>query len=53
LENKKHLHYSIKELMHAPPGSEGGRLWDKVQQLDMALERYNKCTHGFRCYEID
>jgi len=45
--NSKHLHYSVKKLMHAPPGSEGARLWDKVQQLDMALERYSKCTHGF------
>jgi hypothetical protein len=47
LSSRKHLHYSVKELMHAPPGTEGARLWDKVQQLDLALERYSKCAHGF------
>jgi hypothetical protein len=47
LSDRKHLHYSIKELMHARPGTEGARLWDKVQQLDTALENYSKCAHGF------
>lgn len=47
LEDRKHLHYSIKELVHAPPGTEGAKLWDKVQQLDMSLERYSQCGHGF------
>jgi hypothetical protein len=37
----KHLHYSVRHLMHAKPGGPGHDLWEKVSQLDSALERYN------------
>jgi hypothetical protein len=37
----KNLHYSVRELIHAEPGSVGRDIWDKIQRLDIALERYS------------
>jgi hypothetical protein len=53
LSSKKHLHHSIKRIMHASPGTEGARLWDKVQQLETALERYSQCAHRFGLFQIE
>lgn len=38
----KHLHYSVRELIHAEPGSVGSQIWLLVQKLDVVLERYSK-----------
>ncbi|KAE9970926.1 hypothetical protein BLS_004686 [Venturia inaequalis] len=40
--HKKDLHHSVKALIHAKAGSEGKELWDKIQTIDAALERYNR-----------
>lgn len=40
--HKKDLHHSVKALIHAKSGSEGKELWDKIQTIDVALERYSK-----------
>jgi len=40
--DQKNLHYSIKELLHSRPGTTGERVWKKVQQIDVALERYSQ-----------
>ncbi|TLD20917.1 ATP synthase subunit gamma [Venturia nashicola] len=40
--DKKDLHHSVKALIHAEAGSEGKELWDKIQSIDVALERYNR-----------
>jgi hypothetical protein len=39
---QKHLHQNIRELIHAESGSDGHKIWDKIQKLDVALERYSK-----------
>lgn len=39
---QKHLHQNIRELMYAEPGSDGEKLWQKIQELDTALEKYSK-----------
>lgn len=38
----KHIHHSIRGLIHANPGTVGERVWKKIQQLDTALERYSQ-----------
>lgn len=40
--HKKDLHHSVKALIHAKAGSEGKEMWDKIQSIDVALERYSK-----------
>jgi hypothetical protein len=37
----KHIHYSVREFMNAEPGSVASDIWDKIQRLDIALERYS------------
>jgi hypothetical protein len=39
---QKHLHQNVRELIHAEPGSDGHKIWDKIQKLDVALERYSR-----------
>lgn len=41
----KHVHYSIRELIHARTDSVGEKVWNKIQQLDTALERYSWCSY--------
>jgi hypothetical protein len=38
----KHIHYSVREFMTAQPGSVASEIWDRIQKLDVALERYSK-----------
>jgi hypothetical protein len=38
---QKHLHQNVRELIHAEPGNDGHKIWDKIQKLDVALERYS------------
>jgi hypothetical protein len=37
----KQIHYSVREFMKAQPGSVANDIWDKIQRLDIALERYS------------
>ena len=37
----KHLHYSVKHLIHAKRGTMGHELWNKIEKLDTALDKYN------------
>jgi hypothetical protein len=43
---QKHLHQNIRELIHAEPGSDGHKIWEKVQKLDLVLERYSKQSNN-------
>jgi hypothetical protein len=38
----KYLHYSVRQFMNAEPGSVASEIWDRIQKLDIALERYSK-----------
>jgi len=40
--DQRDLHYSIKRLIHSQPGTTAERVWKKVQQIDVALERYSQ-----------
>lgn len=42
-----HLHQNIRELMYAEKGSDGHKIWEKIQELDTALERYSKFKPQF------
>ena len=36
------LHQSVRDLLSSPPGSEGHHLWQKIQELNDAVEKYSE-----------
>jgi len=40
--DQKKLHYSIRKLLHSRPGTVEEKVWQKVQEIDNALERYSQ-----------
>jgi hypothetical protein len=37
----KHIHYSVREFIHAQPDSVAGQIWSKIQKLESAIVQYS------------